>query len=94
MSKDKVNQELELGKVEVIPPEGELIIHDASEESSFHIDEGGASSIVFTPNGCDEVLRIEPDGSFYVHGKKVIKDIEVYNGFVDFLKGMGCYKGE
>lgn len=94
MSKDKVNEELELGKVEVIPPEGELIIHQASEESMLCVNEG-PSDIVFTLNsGCDEVLRICEDGSFYVRGKKVIKDIEVYNGFVDFLKGTGCYKGE
>jgi len=89
--KDKVNLELELGEVEEIPPEGELIIHDASEESSMRLNEA-PTNVVFTPNGVDEVLRIESDGSFYVHGKKVTEDIEVYNGFVDFLKGVGCYK--
>ncbi len=87
-------EELELEKVETMPHEGDLIIHDASDEPLTLVGEG-PSDIVFTlNNGCDEVLRICEDGSFYVKGKKVTKDIEVYNGFVDFLKGTGCYKGE
>jgi hypothetical protein len=94
MSKDKVNEELELGKVEAIPPEGELRIHDASEESSTLVSELSGDIVFTLNNGCDEALRICEDGSFYVRDKKVIKDIEVYNGFVDFLKGVGCYKGE
>lgn len=95
MSKDKVNIELELGKIEVMPPEGELRIHDASEQSEIlkiNVDEA-PTNIVFTLNGREEALRIESDGSFYVKGKKVTKDIEVYNGLVDFLKGMDCYRG-
>lgn len=91
MSKDKVNEELELGVVDLMAPEGELIIHDVSDEPASLVNEC-PTDIVFTlNNGCDEVLRIEANGSFYVRGKKVTKDIEVYNGFVDFLKGVGCY---
>lgn len=87
-------EELELGKAEIIPPEGELIMHDASDEPVTLLNECPGDIVFTLNNGSEEALRIEADGSFYVKGKKVIKDIEVYNGFVDFLKGMGCYKGE
>lgn len=45
-------------------------------------------------NGGEEIVKLAADGSFYVKGKKVIEDIEVYNGFVTFLKGVGCYKND
>jgi len=35
-----------------------------------------------------EVMRIEPDGSFYVHGRKVTDDRLVYLAFKGWL--MGC----
>ena len=85
-------EELELGVVGIMPREGELRMHEATENESVIQVDKPPTNIVFTlNNGCDEALRIEADGSFYVRGKKVIKDIEVYNGFVDFLKGVGCY---
>ena len=42
-------------------------------------------------SGKKEVLKITSDGEFYVNGNLVTKDIEVYEGFVDFLRGQGCY---
>lgn len=50
-----------------------------------------SNDIIFY-NGEEEIIKLAADGSFYVKGKKVIKDIEVYNGFVTFLKGVGCYQ--
>lgn len=38
-----------------------------------------------------EVLKICNDGSFYVRGKKIKEDIEVYNAFVKFLTEGGYY---
>jgi len=49
------------------------------------------NDIIFYTDG-EEIIKMAADGSFYVKGKKVIEDIEVYNGFVIFLKGNGCYK--
>jgi len=51
-----------------------------TSDISFHVDEG-----------LTEVLKICQDGSFYVRGKKVTEDIDVYNGFVDFLRSAGFY---
>lgn len=39
-----------------------------------------------------EIIKLAADGSFYFKGKKVTEDIEVYNGFVTFLKEAGHYK--
>ena len=51
--------------------------------------------ITFTlDSGSIEAMKIGADGSFYVRGKKVTEDIEVYNGFVNFLKDAGYYKKE
>ena len=49
------------------------------------------NDIIFYTGG-EEIIKLAADGSFYVKGKKVIEDIEVYNGFVAFLKGNGLYK--
>jgi len=38
-----------------------------------------------------EALKICANGDFLVHGKKVKNDIDVYNGFVNFLKEAGHY---
>ena len=35
-----------------------------------------------------EVMRIDADGKFFVHGREVTTDIEVYNGLVEFTKHM------
>jgi hypothetical protein len=51
------------------------------------------NDIIFFTSG-EEIIKLAADGSFYVKGKKVIEDIEVYNGFVTFLKGVGCYKND
>ena len=47
----------------------------------------------YTNNGTNEMLKIGGDGSFYVKGKKVTEDIEVYKAFVEFLKDAGHYTG-
>lgn len=52
-----------------------------------------SSDIVFSVNNGVEMLKICEDGSFYVKGKKVVEDIEVYKGFVEFLKEAGHYPG-
>jgi hypothetical protein len=49
------------------------------------------SDITFSVNNGEEMLKICADGSFYVKGKKVVEDIEVYKGFVEFLKSAGHY---
>lgn len=36
--------------------------------------------------GDTEMLRIEPDGSFFVKGAKVTTDLEVYEGLADWLR--------
>lgn len=54
--------------------------------------------------GDKEMFRIEENGDFYVKGKKVIRDVEVYQGLRSFLiesghirkvnKGDGKYNGQ
>lgn len=48
-------------------------------------------SFMVGPNNDIEALRIDPDGSFYVHGNKVTDDVEIYRAFVRFLKETGTY---
>jgi len=45
----------------------------------------------YVDNNSVEALKICANGDFLVHGKKVKNDIEVYNGFVNFLKEAGHY---
>ena len=46
----------------------------------------GEGEIVFyIGNGNTEVLRISPNGDFYVRGKLTTNDMEVYNALRDFL---------
>jgi hypothetical protein len=52
----------------------------------------GEGEIVFSVENDPEILSITPDGEFYVRGKKVTEDIEVYRAFVEFLKAAGHYK--
>jgi len=59
----------------------ELLIYDEIE----------STDITFSANNGEESMKICADGSFYVRGKKVTEDIEVYNGFVKFLKESGFY---
>lgn len=51
------------------------------------------NDIIFYIGG-EEIVKLADDGSFYVKGKKVIEDIELYNGFMTFLKGVSCYKND
>jgi hypothetical protein len=39
-----------------------------------------------------EVMKVQADGKFFVHGREVTTDIEVYNGLVEFLKRADCYE--
>lgn len=57
-------------------------------------DIDGNIEFFVSPGGDEpkEMLRIDADGSFYVKGNKVTEDIEVYNGFIAFLKESGHYK--
>jgi hypothetical protein len=41
-----------------------------------------------------EAMRICADGKFFVYGREVTQDREVYEGFVRFLKESGYYQGE
>jgi|TARA_Y100000034_G_C6552189_1_gene238610 hypothetical protein len=41
--------------------------------------------IIFNNSDNKEMLRIEKDGGFYVNGKKVIEDLEVYKIFKKWL---------
>ena len=47
--------------------------------------------IKFKVNHGEQVMRVESDGTFFVNGRKVKKDIEVYNGMVKFLRDAGYY---
>jgi hypothetical protein len=38
-----------------------------------------------------ESIRISSDGKFYVMGKEIKEDIELYNAFVKFFQQMGLY---
>lgn len=64
-----------------------------SRYSSFHhtIAQPNAD-ITFSVNNGTEVLKVCENGDFFVRGNKVTTDKEVYDGFVDFLKGSGYYK--
>jgi len=58
-------------------------------------EEKQETGITFTlDDGAIEVIKIDADGSFYVKGKKVTEDIELYNAFVNFFKDAGYYKKE
>ena len=41
-------------------------------------------SILFNLSGI-EMMRIDPDGRFFVHGRHVETDREVYDGFREFV---------
>jgi len=61
-------------------------------KSMINIDKSVESTdITFSTDDYEEVLKITVDGSFYVKGNKVTEDIQVYNAFVEFLKGAGYY---
>ncbi len=51
------------------------------------------SEIIFNIEEAEppEVMRVDADGKFFVHGREVTTDIEVYNGLVEFLKRADCY---
>lgn len=43
---------------------------------------------LFTPDRT-EILRFENDGNIYLHGKLIAEDIEVVQGFREFLQSQG-----
>lgn len=43
----------------------------------------------FTGKNGEEFLRIDPNGEFFVKGKLVARDIEVYRGVIRWLDDMG-----
>jgi len=49
------------------------------------------SSIAFCTADNVEAVRIEEGGKFFVHGKEVAEDIELYKAFVKFFTDMGLY---
>lgn len=46
--------------------------------------------IIFSNNNI-EVLKICGNGDFYIKGKKIINDMKVYKGIVEFLRDSGYY---
>jgi len=52
------------------------------------------SILFFVGDPSKEALRICADGKFFVYGREVTQDREVYEGFVRFLKESGHYKKE
>lgn len=50
------------------------------------------SSFVFSDAEHKEVIRIETNGDFYIKGKLVTNDLEIYKAMVRFLQGAGCYE--
>lgn len=64
---------------------------DANGDSKFTIQSVPAD-INFYTHG-EERLRIAEDGGFYVNGKLVTTDIEVYQGMKNWLASVGLMKG-
>ncbi|RLB68650.1 MAG: hypothetical protein DRH08_00320 [Deltaproteobacteria bacterium] len=58
------------------------------DPEGFRVDTGTVNpgSISFRVAGDREVLRIDPDGGFFVNGNLVTSDMEVYEGFVEWMK--------
>lgn len=52
-------------------------------------DAQGGSIALLLPDGT-ESIRIEPDGKFFVRGKEVAEDVEVYEAMKRFLSAFGC----
>lgn len=48
-------------------------------------------NIIFYSSKNNEVIKIHENGEFYIHGKLVTEDIEIYNAFVKFFIDAGCY---
>lgn len=46
--------------------------------------------IIFSNNNI-EALKICGNGDFYIKGKKIINDMKVYKGIVEFLRDAGYY---
>lgn len=40
-----------------------------------------------------EMLRLEEDGSFFVQGRKVVNDQEVYTAFKKWMQQSGIFQG-
>ena len=52
-----------------------------------------AGSISFIVNGYGEIIKLHPNGDIYIKGKLVVNDMEVIDGFKDFLS-MSAYNAQ
>jgi len=59
-----------------------FLVESANEISFFNVNENK-----------EPAMKICMDGKFYVNGKLVKEDIEVYNAFRRWLNGQGVYNG-
>jgi hypothetical protein len=50
-----------------------------------------SNDITFFVNDDEEIIKICGDGNFYVKGKLVDNDAELYKAFVKFFKEVGVY---
>jgi len=76
----------EIDKKEIVlnfPHEKDLNIIDTPIYKDIPNIEKGA--VVFYTKDGEETLKISPNGDFYVKGKKVANDIEVYESFKEWL---------
>lgn len=67
---------------------GTDVIRLGDDLEVFEVDTGivDPGSISFRVDGDREVLRIDPDGGFFVNGNLVTNDMEVYKALVEWLK--------
>jgi len=66
-----------------------------SNDVGISLDEPSNGNIVFQvggPGDYKEIIRLESDGTIFVKGKLIKKDIEVYFGLKEFLKANDNYK--
>lgn len=59
--------------------------------STFSFNAPPADVLFSVDNGRKEMLKICENGDFFVKGKKVVNDKQVYEGFIKFLKESGYY---
>ena len=65
------------------------------DDDSISLSEANEGNIVFQvggPGDYKEMIRLESDGTIFVKGKLIKKDIEVYLGLKEFLKANDNYK--
>ena len=74
--------------------DGTLKILDTGvlDESKFYINPQIECTSVFTVNGVsEEILKFEKNGDIFLHGKLIENDLQVIEGFKEFLKNQGLY---